>query len=40
VGESEDFTYAVPFVARYMRTGGELKPGIANGTATITLTHQ
>ncbi len=40
VGESKDFTYAVPFVARYMRTGGELKPGIANGTATITLTHQ
>lgn len=40
VGESKDFTYAVPFVARYMRTSGELKPGIANGTATITLTHQ
>ncbi|WP_431511743.1 fimbrial protein [Variovorax sp. DAIF25] len=40
VGQSRDSTYVVPFVARYMRTGSELKPGIANATATITLTHQ
>lgn len=40
VGTSKNGTYVVPFVARYMQTGAQLKPGVANGTATFTLTHQ
>ncbi len=40
VGESKDGSYILPFVARYMQTGTAVRPGTANGTATITLTYQ
>lgn len=37
---SEDGTYAIPLKARYVQTANSIAPGVANGTATFTLTYQ
>lgn len=33
-------TYAIPLKARYVQTGNSIAPGVANGSATFTLTYQ
>ncbi len=33
-------TYSIPLKARYLQTGNSIIPGVANGSATFTLTYQ
>lgn len=35
-----DGTYAIPLKARYVQTGNSITTGVANGSATFTLTYQ
>lgn len=40
IGPAIDGVYQVPFTARYYQTGPNVTPGVANGTATFTLSYQ
>ncbi|MCA7921142.1 type 1 fimbrial protein [Burkholderia cenocepacia] len=40
VRRTGDETYTIPVSARYIRTGTEMKPGVANVAATFTMSYQ